>query len=112
MPIVDLLAKEDLSGIVPLWEVSIGEYRYVFYSGHRAEVYKPGSSSPTYTITDDGCSCKAAQYGNTNCKHRVPVKFVGAGPAPTVGSTGPVSKQTRDDADPEYQHVTNINDLL
>lgn len=111
MPIVDLMAMEDHSGLVPLWEVNIEGYRYIFYSGNRAEVYKPEASSPTYTITDDGCSCKAAQYGNTNCKHRSSVKFVGAGPVPMDGPS-PVSKQTRDDADPEPHSVTNINDLL
>lgn len=109
---VDLLAEEDHSGMVPLWDVTIEGYRYLFYSGNRVEVFKPGSSCPTYTITDDGCSCKAAQYGNSSCKHRAPVTFVGAGPAPVRGDSGPVSKQTRDDAKSEQYQVQDINDLL
>lgn len=112
MPMVDLMAKEDHSGTVPLWEVSIGEYRMVLHSGNRVEVYKGDSPSPAYLITSDGCSCRAAQYGNTNCKHRSSLRYVGAGPTPDGGGLGPVSKQTRDNADPNQDTVTNINELL
>ena len=109
MPMVDIMDTEDLSGLVPLWEVSKDGYRFVLYSGNRVDVYKDGSSNPAYTVTGDGCTCRAAQYGNTNCKHRAAALFVGGGSV----TPDPLSKQTRDNALSGQEHeVTNIYDLL
>lgn len=79
MPIVDLTSTEDLSGAVPLWKVTVDEYTYELYSSNRVLVYKGGSSTPSYEIDQHGCSCPAAQYGKTDCKHRARVMWVGDG---------------------------------
>ena len=109
MPIVDVMdAAEDLSGLSPLWEMRIEGYRFLLYSGNRMEVYKSDSSAPAYVVTKDGCSCKAAQYGNTQCKHRAVATFVGDGVRPSS-----VNKQSRPDAtSDDYKTITHIQDLL
>ncbi len=82
MPLIDLNTTEDLSGLTPLWEASLGGYRYVLYSGNKVVVHKGDGSA--YQIDEHGCSCPAAQYGNTNCKHRSMFTWVGDGASTKV----------------------------
>ena len=79
MPIVTLDQLEDLSGLVPLWEFETEGYRYVLYSGNRVQVFKGAAKSATYIVDEHGCSCRAAQYGNPDCKHRVMFTWIGDG---------------------------------
>jgi hypothetical protein len=102
--IVSLDSIDDLSGLSPMWEVSIGEYRYVLYSGNRAQVFKGDSSVPAYEVTESGCSCPAAQYGNTACKHRAAISWVGDG-VRAGNATNQVSNR-------EESETNNIVDTL
>lgn len=106
---VDISQMDDLSGLVPICEIFKDGYRYRVYSGDRVDVLKGDSQNPAYTVTSEGCTCPAAQYGSTKCKHRESVVFVGGGSMPA-----PVSNQTRDNALPEKQasEPSNIYDLL
>ena len=106
MSFLDLTTNDDLSGFTLLWKsASIEGYRYELYSGNRVLVYKGDSSVPNYEITELGCSCRAAQYGNTNCKHRAMFSWVGDG-----ARAGNASHQKRDNA--ERETSTTIDNLL
>ena len=105
MPIIDITqANDDLSGYVPLWDVSIEGYRFELYSGNRVLVYKGDSSVPAYEVTEEGCTCRAAQYGNTNCKHRSAISWVGDG----VRAGNATNQMSTSESETEH----NVNDLL
>jgi hypothetical protein len=73
-PIIDITDLEGPSGPHLIWEATIGDYRYEFHP-KSALVFKGDAVKPSYEITNAGCDCPSAVYGNRPCKHEKPIKY-------------------------------------
>jgi hypothetical protein len=69
----DFGASEDA---LPIWEVTIGDYRFQLFPDNQAFVFKGEAKVPTYVVTHGACNCPAGMYRGS-CKHMNAIKYLG-----------------------------------
>ena len=94
---------ESVDSSRPLWEVPIGNYRYVLFGVNKVLVYKGDAEAPTYEITNFSCSCPGDRYNANPCKHRKAISYLGDGSpsTPPTADLGVTERPTRSRPSPQ-----------